>query len=181
MLGLAESIKSATFGVVDSSDMLRSALVQIVAALDHYVHGIVLDRGVEIAMGRLPYTSSGKLGLPLSAVADVNAATSAWGRELVVRTRLAERLSRETFQRADAIAQALAEVGVPRVWANAFPHDPAGTMTRLNLVVTRRNQIVHAGDADPLYPSAVTPILSSDASDAISTVEGIVTAIDALC
>src|SRR5260370_29481738 len=72
LVGLGQALGNMTNGLVDASDLYRAALVQSVAAWDRYMHGVVLDRAVEIMLGRL--TSSGapsKIGLPISAVAEL--------------------------------------------------------------------------------------------------------------
>src|SRR2546421_11421939 len=70
LVGLGQAIGSLTNGLVDASDLYRAALVQGVSAWDRYVHGVVLDRAVEIMLGRsLAISSSSRVGLALSAVA----------------------------------------------------------------------------------------------------------------
>jgi hypothetical protein len=178
LVGLGQSIGSLTHGRVDASDMYRAALVQAVAALDSYVHGVVLDRAVDVLMGRLTVTATdAKVGLPFVAVTELlNAQTSA-DRELACRQRVAARLSLETFQRPDDIARAFAMVGLPKIWTAAFAAaEPAKTAIRV--IVTRRNNIVHACDVDPLTPGAPVGLSAQDAADAVDTVEATVQAID---
>jgi len=52
---------------------------------------------------------------------------------------------------------------------------------KLNLIVDRRNKIVHQGDSDPVNPGVPTPLFASDALDAVATIDQIVSAIDPLC
>jgi hypothetical protein len=182
MIGLGQSLGKITHGVVDESDMYRAGLVQAVAALDHYVHGVVLDRAVDILMGRTsPAGKTSRIGLHFDAVQELLNAGTLVDRESIARTHVAARLSVETFQRADSIAAALAMVGIKSVWKTAFPGDPSSAMTALNLIVDRRNRIVHQGDSDPLSPGSVTPLLHADSSDAIDTIERTALAIDPLC
>ena len=49
----------------------------------------------------------------------------------------------------------------------------------LNLVVRRRNRIVHRCDLDPTGTGTVLPLSNADTVDAINTLEGAVTGIDA--
>lgn len=52
LVGLGESYALITHGVVDSADVFRASLVQSVAAVDHYFHGVILDLATEILLGR---------------------------------------------------------------------------------------------------------------------------------
>lgn len=99
LVGLGQSIVGITVGTVNASDLYRSALVQAVAALDSYVHGVLLDYGVEIIMGRRSPGNGSVLSLHLAAVQDLVNAADESELELRTRAHLAERLSRETFQK----------------------------------------------------------------------------------
>lgn len=182
LVGLGQSIGSMTNGVVDSSDLYRAALVQGVSALDSYIHGVVLDRAVDILLGRITGTTSpGKGGLSITAVHQILVAPNPTEAELLARTHVAQRLSLETYQKPEDIAAALAWVGVGKIWSTAYP---AGTMSltpALRLVVGRRNRIVHQCDADPLTPGSVTALSDVDALESLSTVESVVGAIDPHC
>jgi len=180
MVGLGQAIGSMTNGLVNSQDLYRAALVQGVAAWDRYVHGLVLDRAVEIMLGRMQAGKSSKVGLPLGAVAVLMNVTGQADRELAARSFFAERLSKETYQRPDDVAAALAMVGVNAIWSTAFPNAEQAKI-RLGVVVERRNRIVHHCDCDPASPGAVVPLTVDDAIDALQAVNETVAAIDPLC
>ncbi|WP_433371747.1 hypothetical protein [Streptosporangium sp. CA-115845] len=163
---------------IDSSDMYRSALVNAVAAVDAYVHGVIIDFGVDIILGRRPAGSKGKLGLPVGAIADILTATSAIEQELRARTHVTERLSHETFQKPDDIGNAFALVGLPKLWAAIFGQQAGVEKLALGLIVARRNVIVHSCDVDPALPTTVNGIIDQDAIDALATVERIILEID---
>lgn len=182
LVGLGQSLQGLTQGRVDGSDMYRAALVHGVAALDSYMHGVILDRAVDILMGRV--TSIGaksKIGLQFSAVQQILSASNPLQQELSARSHVAQRLSLETFQKPDDVANGLAMVGLPKIWTTAFPNDPNGAKTTLGVIVQRRNRIVHQCDADPLTPGTVTPLSDSDAIKSIDAVERTVTTIDQYC
>jgi hypothetical protein len=171
-----------THGRVDASDLFRSALVHGVAALDSYVHGVVLDRAVGMLVGRLLVTGSNtKVGLHFTAIQALLTAGGAAQTELAARTHIAQRLALETFQRPDDIAKALSMVGVPRIWSTAFAPNSNPTTTALGVIVDRRNRIVHSCDIDPLNPGSVTPLSDADALGAIQTIETIGSTIDLYC
>lgn len=181
-VGLGQSIGGLTTGRVDASDLFRSGLVQAVAALDSYIHGVVLDRAADLLTGRLQAAPAvTKVGLDFGAVRNIMNAGSPAAVELAARSHIAQRLALETFQRPDDIAKALAMVGLGKIWSTAFPADPGAAKTAIGVIVDRRNRIVHSCDNDPVNPGTLTALSSADALDAIATVEGTVSRIDPLC
>jgi hypothetical protein len=180
MVGLGQAIGTMTNGLVDAQDLYRAALVQGVAAWDRYVHGVVLDRAVDVMLGRQSAGKSSKVGLPLSAVATLMNVTGQADRELAARSFFAERLSKETYQRPDDVAAALAMVGVNAIWSTAFPNAEHAKV-RLGVVIDRRNRIVHHCDCDPTVPGAVVPLAASDALEALQVIRETVAAIDPFC
>jgi hypothetical protein len=182
LIGLGQSIGGLTFGQVDGSDLYRSALVQAVASLDSYVHGMILDRSVDILLGYAPATRNGaKLGLNFNAIQEIVTAQTPTDSEISARRHVAQRLSLETFQRPDAIATAFSMVGISGLWSRAFPSNAERVKQSLSLIVQRRNRIVHQCDSDPLTPGSVTPLSADDVIDSVKTVESCVVAIDTLC
>jgi hypothetical protein len=137
-------------------DMRRLSLVMAVAALDTYMHRLIVDRAY--THRALP-GGLAKLDVPfewLLAKADMAAraarAPSHRSRPRVaVKRQLRNQLLRKTFQRYEEVSEALGMVGRRRRWdeiGQAF--NPALTRPeirdRLNAIVQRRNQIVHEGD-----------------------------------
>lgn len=182
IVALGQSIGTMTVGRVDSSDMYRAGLVQAVSALDHYFHGVVLDRATDIMLGRsAPTGAAGKVGISFDAVRQIIAAGTPADQEIAARTHLSQRLSLETYQRPDDIGAALALVGIPRIWSTAFGGAANSTKVAVGLTVTRRNRIVHQSDSDPLTPGSITPLSDADALASIATLESVVAAIDPYC
>lgn len=179
VVGLGQSIGDMTHGRVDCSDLYRSSVVQAVAAMDSYIHGVVLDRGVDIVLGRLQVPKKpAQTGLGFNAISELVTAPTPVELEIRARTHLVELLTRETYQKPDDIAKALSMVGVKSVWKSAFPGDPEGAKLAVALIVNRRNKIVHGCDLDPLDPRTVTPLSGGDALYSIEVVENTVSAID---
>jgi hypothetical protein len=178
MVGLGMAIGGMTFGKVDSSEMYRAALTLGVGAFDSYVHGVVLDRGVDIILGRVPSSADDtKVSLHLRGVSEIVNASTPVDQELAARTYFAARLTSETFQRPDDVARALSVVGVPKIWSTAFSNAESAKLA-LSLVVRRRNAIVHQCDADPVTHAMVTPMTDADARDALSVLRSTAAAID---
>lgn len=182
MVSLGQRLHGLMNGILDPSDLYRAAIVQAISAMDHYFHGIVIDRAVDIILGRdnVPVASSGKISLSLHAVRDIVQSPLAVDREISARRYAAERLSRQTLQRSDEIAKALGEIGMKDVWNTAFGTDASDVRTRLGLTLTRRNRIVHQSDGDPLNPGFSTPVDDSDALASICIVVRVVRGIDAI-
>ncbi|PQM52514.1 hypothetical protein C5U48_09435 [Mycolicibacter virginiensis] len=178
MVGLGQAIAGITVGTVDAADMYRAALVQCVAALDSYVHDVVLDYAVEIVKGSRGPGSPTRVGLHISAVGSLTSAQGPVELELRARAAINERLSQETYQKPDDVSKAFAMVGIQTLWQGAFGH-AAGTVKRgVSLVVGRRNRIVHRCDLDPAGTGTVLPISDVDAIDAIDTIAAAVAGID---
>jgi len=183
MVALGQSLFSMMGGRVDPSDMYRAAIVQAVSTMDHYFHGVLIDRAVDMIVGRSTVTASEsrKVGLTFDAVREITQAPTVADQELVARKHAAARLAKETLQQPDDIAVALGMVGVPAVWVTAFGSNAKAQKVALGLVVTRRNRIAHQSDGDPLNPGKPTPISDADALTAINTVDRVLTSIDPLC
>jgi hypothetical protein len=183
LVGIGQSLSSITNGLVGGEDHFRSALVHAVAAMDSYVHGVVLDRAVDILMGRLKVAASSKVGLSFATIGQIMSAgpPGSAAFELAARSYVAERLGLETYQRPDDIASALSMVGIQKIWSTAFASNAHSHKTALGVIVSRRNRIVHQCDLDPLPGGTTTPITSDDALDAITTIEQIVTTLDQHC
>lgn len=113
LVAMGEAFRSLVVGRVSVDDLYRAALVQSVSALDHYVHGVVIDRAVAMICGRLKETgsSSVRVGLSIEAVREIACAGSDYEREVVARKHAAAALVRETLQRPEAIQNALGFVG----------------------------------------------------------------------
>ena len=179
LVGLGQSLGSMMHGSVNHTDMYRAGLVQAVAALDAYVHGVVLDRSVDIILGRVSVvTPNSRVGLNLAAIQSIMGAHTESEKEGLARGHVAQRISLETYQRPDDIASAIANVGIGRIWKTAFPRQTEQVKLSLSLIIDRRNKIVHQCDASPLSPSNVVSLTPEDTLDSIKTIERIVKRIE---
>jgi hypothetical protein len=131
-----------------------------VSALDTYMHRLVVDRAywqdelppplakLDVSFGQLLTQADA------TAAADRRAPNNSRPR-VGVKRQLRDRLLRETFQRYEDVSRALAMAGQSKkldAIGNAMnpPITPGDLRTRLNGIVTRRNQIVHEGDYERL-------------------------------
>jgi hypothetical protein len=178
MVGLGQAVYSMTTGTVDPSDMFRAALVQGVAGLDRYVHGVVFDLLVSSLLGQSTNLGRSRVGISFDVVAQFLSTPDGADRELLIRTHVAQRLTKETFQRAEAIADAYALAGTPKIWAKAMGADAADMRTALGVVVERRNKIVHSCDADLGFDGGQVGLDDSDALQALGTISTVVEKLD---
>ncbi|WP_144804733.1 hypothetical protein [Curtobacterium sp. BH-2-1-1] len=180
LVGLGQAVESLTHDRLEGSEMYRASWSLAVGAFDSYVHGVVLDRSVQITLGSISgFGVHRKIGLTLAAVRSVVTAGSAVDQELAARAALAQRLRLETFQKAEDVSGALAMVGVSKVWSTAFA-DSKAAQQALNGAVNRRNAIVHQCDADPLSPTNPSPITADDSLETIEVIRRSAAGIDSL-
>lgn len=138
------------------SDMRRLSVVMAVAALDTYMHRLILERAY--THDRLPKQLA-RLDVGFDQLLEHAAATGAAARaaphqprpRVGVKRLLRDRLLRETFQSYEGVSRALHMAGRSREWpeigARMSPQrSPGEIKERLNEIVNRRNQIVHEGD-----------------------------------
>lgn len=180
LVGLAVAIDVATTAALDTTDLLRYALVSAVGALDHYVHEVVRELMIETALGlRAPTDAFGRFNISTNAAlrAAGGDPPTMWMDEEVRRQH-----GHLSFQHPDKIADAIRLIWEKPLWNTISPSlgkAPADLKQELLLVVTRRNQIAHEADRDPTPPHARWPILTSDVEAAIAFIESVVIALDA--
>lgn len=142
------------------SDMRRLSIVMAVAALDTYMHRLILERAFK--HGELPKKLA-QLDVNFEQLLSQADATKVAARakpkqtrpRVAVKRQLQDRLLFETFQNFNSVSQALAMAGRKKEWksigAKMSPSmGPDEIKERLNAVVHRRNQIVHEGDYERL-------------------------------
>lgn len=140
--------------------MRRLSIVMAVAALDTYMHRLIIERvythqGLPGGLARLDVSFE-----QLLAQADETASAARHSPHnsrprVGVKRQLRDRLLRETFQSYEAVSRALGMVGRSGDWPAigaqmSPPQQPSDIKRRLNRIVTRRNEIVHEGDYERL-------------------------------
>lgn len=181
MLGLAAALSASLTPAIDVDDMLRAALVQGVSAFDRYVHEAIRDSMMAIHRGsRSPTPSYEAFAIPLAVVAQGLAApsTDAWLEAEIVRQH-----ALRSFQKSDKVAEATRLVSPHKLWervASAMRMPAQDIRRQLDLIVDRRNQIVHQSDADPVAPGARWPIAAPDVVSSLDFLERVGRTIDAL-
>jgi hypothetical protein len=141
-------------------DMRRLSVVMAVAALDTYMHRLIVERvytheKLPNGLARLDVGFEELLGQADETATAARAKPHKPRPRVAVKKALRDRLLRETFQSYEAVARALSMAGRPKAWSSigekmASPRPPAEIKKRLNEIVTRRHQIVHEGDYERL-------------------------------
>ena len=173
-----------------ASDMRRLSVVMAVAALDTYMHSLVITRAYTHA--KLP-GGLARLEVPFEALLEQADEAKAAARRRPHRSRqrvgvkrqLRDRLLRETFQSYDGVSKALGMAGLSGRWAEIGQQmtpalQPSEIRKRLDEIVMRRNQIVHEGDYERKErprTARMTPITASQAAADIEFVAQLVNAI----
>jgi len=140
------------------SELLRSAIVCGVSAMDRFFHDVVLDNSLKLlrrADADVPKTlREVKLSLIDADAAIAHAlkgrANGARSRPRnTLKARLAEALHQHTFQSSSGVEHAMGMLGLGKPWGDLSRHmqgSAEDVKARLNGIVRRRNQIVHEGD-----------------------------------
>jgi hypothetical protein len=136
--------------------MRRLSVVMAVAALDTYMHRLILERvythdELPKELARLDVGFAQLLAQADATGAAARAASHNPRPRVEVKRLLRDRLLRETFQSFDAVGRALRMAGRNKEWEAiglrmSPERSPEEIRERLNGIVKRRNQIVHEGD-----------------------------------
>jgi hypothetical protein len=165
-------LTAQTGGTFDLSDLLRTQIVMVVSAFDHYVHEVTRVGMVEIVSGgRAPTPAFNRFPIPMGAVVQAIASpgTTAWLEDAV---RAAH--GHLSFQDPDKVADALRFVSSAIVWEQVgavLGMDVVQVKAELRAIIRRRNQIAHEADLDPSYPGTRWPITQNDVRYAVDMIE----------
>jgi|SRR5699024_5927649 len=169
IVGIADNLQSS-LPAVDLIDLYRHSLVAAVSALDTFVHSLVRVGIILQIRGNGPELD---VRLPIGVDAYrrwFNGDPFAL-REIELQVRQAH--SRWTMQFAKDIADAVRLVSSRPAWITIAGEDPNVARilkNSLDVVVVRRNQIVHESDIDP-STGQKWPIDSAMARQAIGTIK----------
>jgi hypothetical protein len=165
------SLRSMTTSVIDLSDLLRVQIVMSVSALDYYVHEVARIGMLEIFDGSRPATTAyGRFNISLNSALQGRAdASNAW-----LDSEIRLRHGFLSFQQPDRIADACRLISEVELWNTVGGHmgqDPKAVKNKLQLIVERRNKIVHEADADPSFPGVRWPITATDVEGTTDFIE----------
>jgi hypothetical protein len=158
----------------DLSDLLRGQLVLAVSALDKLIHELVRIGMLQVFAGSRPATDKyNTFQISAGTLANIQSASipppEFWfEREIVTRHQ------HLAFQQPDKIADALSLIWPERhkwqVIALALGSNESTLRTTLATIVTRRNQIVHEADIEPIS-NMRRMITVTDTEDALDLLE----------
>lgn len=176
--GLYEALCRLTTPAVDASDLLRTQIVMVVSALDHYIHEIARVGMLEVYTGQRPLTAAFQRFQ--IAMDNVLLGLSAPGANTWLETEIRVKHGFMSFQHPDRIADAVRLFSSCELWPSVASqlgmtvHD---AKTQLQLIVDRRHKIVHEADIDPSYPGSRWPISSTDSVLAVDFIHNLCEAI----
>lgn len=177
LVGLASALVAQTTPAVDTSDLLRAALVLGVSAFDHFVHEIARLGMLEIAANLRPPTEAyQRFQISLRSVSIAQqGSNSAW-----LDQEIRERHGWLSFQDPSKVADALRTVTAKVLWdelGTRLGLTPEDARASLRLTVDRRNKIAHESDMDPTAPGSRWPIDRVLVENALSFLDELATAI----
>ena len=178
LFGIHDVLKTQITGALDISDILRSALVMAVSALDQYVHEIVRLGILEIYRNERNITiPSLKFNVSLGSVRRclVDPSDISW-----LDSEIRERHSWQSFEHPDRIADAIRLISDMSLWetvASDLGSDTDYIKQRIKLIVDRRNKIAHEADIDPSFPNTRWPIDDQMVIETVTFIEQVVLSI----
>lgn len=179
--GVLAASDSPNMPTAVSADLRRLSVVMAVAALDTYMHRLVVARAYEHealpgGLAALSVTFEQLLAEADDAVQARRDDRDSRPRVRVKRV-LRDRLQRETFQSADDVSRALGMAGKSGQWdaiaaamSGSARGDSKALRALLNEFVRRRNGIVHEGDYERLErprTAKLVPLGRAAADDAV--------------
>ena len=178
------AMRAQTTEALDLSDVLRAALVTSVSALDLYIHELVkLGMLQAYLFERVRTQAFLRFQVSLLGVlqASSNFSSTAW-----LEQEIGDRQGHQSFQTPDNIADAIRLISEVELWNEvscSLGSDRREIRDRLNLIVDRRNKIVHEADIIPdyagqtAYSEVRSPIDETIVADAIDFIDQVAVAI----
>jgi len=133
-----------------TDNILRAALSMIVSAIDTSVHELIVNAIMyEIKEDKSVFKIDNiRIGISASKETDLG------NRLRIIESELRRQYTKESFQSSRQIESALATIGINKIWkklSDITGQPPQDIKIKLDLLVRRRNQIVHEGDLDHLH------------------------------
>lgn len=171
------SLKGLTTSI-DLSDILRSELLMSVSALDHFVRNSIEEGMLEIYQGiRISTMAFNDFSVKMKnhQYAIVHPAQTNW-----LRVEIQEKVGRNSYQKSNNIEKGLHAVYDGDLWEEVgkkISQKPDILTRKLNLIVRRRDLIVHQVDNDPSNPGQRHDITEKEVTEAVDHIEKVTEAI----
>ncbi len=164
----------------DLSDLLRSQFVNSISALDRLIHEFIRIGAVQTFVGTRPRTPkfesfSISLNTYFNCLNNPFPSTEYWfEQEVILRNK------HLSFQDPEKISEGLSLIWIEtHKWAvisNRMGINERTLKTRLKTIVSRRNQIVHEADINPVT-NTLSPIDRSEVQDTVTFIHSLGSAI----
>ena len=154
MLALYKSMNECTGGALELDDLLRSCIVFSVSALDWYIHEVVKVGLIQIIKRERAITPSSKsFSISFDCLIDImnNEDSIPY-----IQNQIIQNNGWKSFQRATKVSDALRLIFDKNIWeevAVLVNMDNGDIKIKLDLIVERRDKIVHECDLNPTYPN----------------------------
>ena len=140
----------ATSEIPPKDNILRAALTMLVSTIDTSVHELVISAVVrKLSDDRLVFDIS-KQVVSIQCILESEPSQ----RTAMAEADLRRQYSKETFQSSRQLETVLASIGVNKIWSRLsgrLGNTPEEIKLKLDLMVRRRNQIVHEADLDGFH------------------------------
>ncbi|WP_024334316.1 HEPN domain-containing protein [Desulfotignum balticum] len=154
-----------------TDNVLRASLTMMVSAIDTSVHELIISAIMfEIKEDKSIFKLDNvKIGALASKESDKDT------RIRLIESDLRRQFSKESFQSSRQIENSLGKIGITNIWtklASTLGQPPEDIKIKLDLLVRRRNQIVHEGDLDHLH--SIRDIARGDLNDSLAFTKDLV-------
>lgn len=140
--------KSLASNVTDH--ILRAALAMIVSSIDTSIHELIINAILfEIKENRSIFDIC-NIRIGALAFKEIDKDM----RVRLIESDIRRQFSKDSYQSSRQIECALAQIGMTKIWTKlsvTIGQQPEDIKLKLDLLVRRRNQIVHEGDLDHLH------------------------------
>lgn len=148
LLAIHTFLMHAPTGPTDN--ILRAALTMLVSAIDTFVHELIINAILFEISEEKSIFDLRNINIPIGTIK----APSEEQRRIAIANHLRKQYGKESFQSSAKIESALSTIGITKVWKSISAHlnmSAEDIKLTLDLLVRRRNQIVHEGDLDHLH------------------------------
>ncbi len=140
----------ANSAIPAKDNILRAALTMLVSAIDTSVHELVISALVRRLTNKINSFDISKQFVSIQCILETEPSL----RIAMAESDIRKQFSKETFQSSRQIEAALSSIGINRIWTRLSAHlrdRPDEIKLKLDLMVRRRNQIVHEADLDGFH------------------------------
>jgi hypothetical protein len=157
-----------------TDNILRASLTMMVSAIDTSVHELIISAIMfELKEDKSVFNLE---NVKIGALALIESDEDT--RIRLIESDLRRQFSKESFQSSRQIESSLAQIGITKIWkklASTLGQSPEDIKVKLDLLVRRRNQIVHEGDLDHLH--SIREIGREDLYDSLAFTKNLVAGI----